>query len=279
MRTNPWAADAHLSPKSVVREMWERAFTFREFVNTYGLTRSEGAVLRYLSDAFKALRSGVPAAARTEEVTDLVEWLGELVRQVDSSLLDEWEQLTSPDQPLDVPVAVPARPRPLTGNERAFTAMVRNALFRRVELFARRRWYDLGELDGGAGWDADRWERGRADVLRGPRRGATGADARGPALLIVDKSEPGIWRVRQIVDDPEGDHDWGSTSRSTSRPRTRRRGRDPARRRRPEGLAARPGPTRGMGPMPCRIGPPRRSERSYPRRQRTLPSSARRRTR
>ena len=86
----------HLSPKSVVREMWERAFTFREYVSVYGLTRSEGAVLRYLSDAFKALRSGVPADARTEEVTDLVEWLGELVRQVDSSLLDEWEQLHQP---------------------------------------------------------------------------------------------------------------------------------------------------------------------------------------
>src|SRR4051794_17458847 len=80
-RSNPWAADAHLSPKSVAREMWERAMTFREFVSTYGLTRSEGAVLRYLSDAFKALRSGVPASARTDEVTDLVEWLGEQVRQ------------------------------------------------------------------------------------------------------------------------------------------------------------------------------------------------------
>jgi hypothetical protein len=208
-QTNPWADDGNLSPKSVVREMWERAFTFREFVNTYGLTRSEGAVLRYLSDAFKALRSGVPAAARTEEVTDLVEWLGELVRQVDSSLLDEWEQLTSPDQPLDAPVAVPARPRPLTGNERAFTAMVRNSLFRRVELFALRRWYDLGELDSGAGWDAERW----GEVVRAyfAEHGElnTGADARGPALLIIDKSEPGLWRVRQILDDPAGDHDWG----------------------------------------------------------------------
>ncbi|GAA3169673.1 DEAD/DEAH box helicase [Blastococcus jejuensis] len=208
VRTNPWAADAHLSPKSVVREMWERAFTFREFVNTYSLTRSEGAVLRYLSDAFKALRSGVPAAARTEEVTDLVEWLGELVRQVDSSLLDEWEQLTSPDQPHDVPVAVPARPRPLTGNERAFTAMVRNALFRRVELIALRRWYDLGLLDAESGWTADRWE----EVVRGyfaeHAELNTGADARGPALLIWDK-QPGVWRVRQILDDPDGNHDWG----------------------------------------------------------------------
>jgi hypothetical protein len=207
-RSNPWAADAHLSPKSVVREMWERAMTFREFVSTYGLTRSEGAVLRYLSDAFKALRSGVPAAARTEEVTDLVEWLGELVRQVDSSLLDEWEQLTNPDDGPVAEVAVPARPRPLTGNVRAFTAMVRNALFRRVELWALRRWYDLGELDSAAGWDAERWgEVVRAYFAEHDEVG-TGADARGPALLIIDK-EPGLWRVRQILDDPAGDHDWG----------------------------------------------------------------------
>ncbi len=208
LQSNPWAADARLAPKSVVREMWERAFTFREFISVYGLTRSEGAVLRYLSDAFKALRSSVAAAARTEELTDIVEWLGELVRQVDSSLLDEWEQLTSPDQPLDTPVAVPARPRPLTGNERAFTAMVRNALFKRVELFARRRSYELGQLDSASGWTADRWE----DVIRAYFAEhddvGIGADARGPALLIIDR-RPDVWRVRQILDDPAGDHDWG----------------------------------------------------------------------
>ncbi|KUI30279.1 RNA helicase [Mycobacterium sp. GA-2829] len=208
LQTNPWAADGTLSPKSVVREMWERAFTFREYVSVYGLTRSEGAVLRYLSDAFKALRSGVPAAARTEEVSDIVEWLGELVRQVDSSLLDEWEQLTSPDQPLDAPVTVPARPRPLTGNERAFTAMVRNALFRRVELFARRDWAALGELDGAAGWKAQDWAEVGDEYFDEHDDVGTGADARGPALLIFDR-QPGVWRVRQILDDPAGDHDWG----------------------------------------------------------------------
>ncbi len=208
LQSNPWAADGRLSPKAVVREMWERAFTFREYVSVYGLTRSEGAVLRYLSDAFKALRSGVPAAARTEELTDIVEWLGELVRQVDSSLLDEWEQLTGPDQPHDVPVAVPARPRPLTGNERAFTAMVRNALFRRVELFARERWDELGELDAGAGWTADRWADAGDDYFAEHDEVRTGADARGPALLIFDR-RPDVWRVRQILDDPAGDHDWG----------------------------------------------------------------------
>ncbi len=209
VQSNPWAADGRLSPKSLVREMWERAMTFREFVSVYGLTRSEGAVLRYLSDAFKALRSGVPAAARTDELTDIVEWLGELVRQVDSSLLDEWEQLTSPDQPAGVtPEVRAAPPRPLTANERAFTAMVRNALFRRVQLFARERWDELGELDSAAGWTAQRWaEAGEAYFTEHESVG-TGADARGPALLVFDR-RPDIWRVRQILDDPAGDHDWG----------------------------------------------------------------------
>lgn len=211
LQSNPWAADARLSPKSVVREMWERAMTFREYVSEYGLTRAEGAVLRYLSDAYKALRSGVPATARTEELTDIVEWLGELVRQVDSSLLDEWEQLTSPDQPHDTPVAVPAPPRPLTGNQRAFTAMVRNALFRRVQLFARQRWDELGALDGGSGWTAQRWEQVGDDYFGEHDGVRTGADARGPALLIIDRA-PEVWRVRQIFDDPAGDHDWGFTA-------------------------------------------------------------------
>ena len=208
LQTNPWAADGQLAPKSVVREMWEGAFTFREYVSVYGLTRSEGAVLRYLSDAVKALRSGVPTAARTEELTDITEWLAELVRQVDSSLLDEWEQLTSPDQPLEAAVAVPVRPRPLTGNERAFTAMVRNALFRRVELFARERYDELGALDTGSGWTAQRWQDAGDAYFDEHDDVGTGADARGPALLIIAR-EAEIWRVRQILDDPAGDHDWG----------------------------------------------------------------------
>ena len=106
---HPWIAESALSPKSVVRDMWERAMTFGEYVAFYGLTRSEGLVLRYLSDAYKALRQTVPEAARTEELADLIEWLGEVVRQTDSSLLDEWEQLVDPDRPEVVPSVVERR--------------------------------------------------------------------------------------------------------------------------------------------------------------------------
>ena len=133
---HPWIAESALSPKSVVRDMWERAMTFGEYVAFYGLTRSEGLVLRYLSDAYKALRQTVPEAARTEELTDIIEWLGEVVRQTDSSLLDEWEQLVDPDRP-EVVEVTPAAVATITTNVRAFRVLVRNAMFRRVELLAR----------------------------------------------------------------------------------------------------------------------------------------------
>ena len=132
--------------------------TFVEYVSFYGLAHSEGLVLRYLADAYKALRQTVPEEARSLEVGDLIEWLGELVRQVDSSLLDEWEACATrrPAAP-DVVRGPPNRTPPVTANVRAFRVLVRNALFRRVELAARRQYWDLGELDGEQGWDADAW--------------------------------------------------------------------------------------------------------------------------
>ena len=154
-RGHPWVADYQLAPKSVVRDMYERAMTFVEYVGFYGLSRSEGLVLRYLADAYKALRNTVPAEAKTEELTDLIEWLGELVRQVDSSLLDEWEQLRDPSGALVAQAE--AGPPAVTRNVRAFRVLVRNALFRRVELAALGRYAELGELDADAGWDAAAW--------------------------------------------------------------------------------------------------------------------------
>ncbi|MCL2788895.1 MAG: DUF3516 domain-containing protein, partial [Micrococcales bacterium] len=93
-RTHPWIADYPLEPKSVVREMREHAMTFNELIARYSLARSEGVVLRYLTNAFRTLRDSVPPSARTDEVEEIVEWLGETVRAVDSSLLAEWERLT-----------------------------------------------------------------------------------------------------------------------------------------------------------------------------------------
>jgi hypothetical protein len=207
---HPWVADHPLRPKTVVRDMYERAMTFTEYVSFYSLARTEGMVLRYLTDAYRALRQTVPDTVRTEELGDLTEWLGELVRQVDSSLLDEWEQLAAgaDSAALVEPDPLTDRPQPVTTNARAFRVLVRNALFRRVELAARRRYTELGELDAASGWDADAWREAMGEYFDEHAQLGWGPEARAPGLLVIDQ-EPGRWVVRQIFDDPEGYHDWG----------------------------------------------------------------------
>lgn len=205
----PWIGDFELSPKSVVRDMFERAMTFADYVGYYGLARSEGLVLRYLSDAYRAARQTIPDEAKSEELRDLIEWLGELVRQVDSSLVDEWESMVNPTTVQDAaaPVVPPAPPSVLS-NPRAFRVLVRNELFRRVQLAALEDWAALGDLDAASGWDAEAWATAMDDYFDAHGSLSTGPDARGPALLIVTEA-PGDWTVRQIFDDPAGDHDWG----------------------------------------------------------------------
>ncbi|WP_433508186.1 DEAD/DEAH box helicase [Pseudonocardia halophobica] len=210
-RGAPWVEDARLSPKSVVRDMSERAMTFHEYVAFYQLARSEGLVLRYLADCYRALRQTVPEHARTDELTDLIEWLGELVRQVDSSLLDEWEKLAAGGGVEDesAPPSLDQGPAGVTRNARAFRVLVRNALFRRVELASLNRWDLLGELDKEAGWTADRWREAFQPFfdLHGFGGIGIGPDARGPEMIDIVE-EPERWLVRQVIDDPADDHDW-----------------------------------------------------------------------
>ncbi|WP_413803124.1 DEAD/DEAH box helicase [Streptomyces iranensis] len=210
-KSHPWVGDHPLSPKSVIRDMYERAMTFTEFTSFYDLARTEGIVLRYLASAFKALDHTVPDDLKSDDFQDLIAWLSEMVRQVDSSLLDEWEQLANPEEESAEEAQERAdQVRPVTANARAFRVLVRNAMFRRVELAALDKVAELGEMDADSGWDEDSW----ADALDGYweeyEELGTGAQARGPKLLrIGEDPEHGLWRVRQTFDDPNGDHDWG----------------------------------------------------------------------
>ncbi len=224
---HPWVRETDLSPKSVVRDMYETGRTFTEFVSFYGIARSEGLVLRYLSDAFRALRQTVPERVKTDELDDIIEWLGETVRQIDSSLLDEWAALNDPESVARATAAaaageLPAPPRPITANERAFRVMVRNAMFHRVRLAAQDRYADLAQLETAAAAMTDppgkvemtaaAWESALGGYWDEHEAIDDGPAARAPALIMIEPSAPGSgprsWTVRQIVDDPEGHHDW-----------------------------------------------------------------------
>ncbi len=217
-QTHPWLPEEALAPKSIVREIFEQGYSFTEFVSRHQLARSEGLVLRYLTDAYRTLRHTVPDAHRTEEFEELLDWLGETVRQTDSSLLDEWEAMTDPET---VAVAVaneaPPPPRPLSQRERAFTVMLRNAMWRRVEAVARD---DLDALMRGERATADLFDPPREVVMTRSLWDAAiedyyaehdeiglDAEARSPRNLHIDRSGD-IWRMRQTLADPDGDHDW-----------------------------------------------------------------------
>ena len=206
-RSHPWVSEDALSPKSVVRDMYERAMTFAEYVAFYGLTRSEGLVLRYLGDAYRALRQTVPDSVRSYELDDIEVWLGAIVRQTDSSLLDEWESLTSPWVAGSSSVVAPVETR-LTANVRAFTVLVRNAMFRRVEWAARRR---TAELTESSSWSEEEWAEALEEYFADHDSIDTGPDARGPRMLLLEKA-PRAWEVQQILGDPAGDHDWRITA-------------------------------------------------------------------
>lgn len=218
----PWVAQYDISPKSVVRDMFERAMTFGQYVQYYNLTRSEGILLRYLTDAYRALRQTVPREIKTDALTDIIEWLGETIRQTDNSLLDEWERLSRGEEsPMgtsrdSLDELLEEQASAITDNPRAFRIMVRNAMFQRVELFAQEKEKTLGALDADSGWDRERWADAMDDYFNEYEDIYTDAQARGPALIRIQENPAGLkgfWQVQQVFDDPDGNHDYGINAR------------------------------------------------------------------
>ncbi|MEM7142870.1 MAG: DUF3516 domain-containing protein [Actinomycetota bacterium] len=190
-RHHPWVGRDRVNPKSVAREMLEFAETFNQFVARYGLKRSEGLVLRYLTDVYKTLVQTVPMDHVTDDLDDVTEWLGAMIRRVDSSLIDEWERLRNPDDDEPEVRAPGADPDDITVNERAFRVLVRNEMFRLVTELASRR-TDLLADDIAPYWAEHDW---------------IGIDGDARAASWFDLS-PDATMATQIIDDPDGHHEW-----------------------------------------------------------------------
>ena len=203
---HPWLGQENLRPKSIARDLYERAMTFREYVNYYGIKGSEGVLLRYLSDVVKGLQKTVPDSAWTSQLEDIFEWLSALVRQIDSSLLDEWERLQNPDQLEEAAI----RPQlvDITTQTRAFRVMIRNATFRWVQLFARAEYAAMAEDGTGDLSDpatikqavSGYWQQFDAVVID--------ADARSSHRLLETALDQNQISVEQIVCDPDGFNEW-----------------------------------------------------------------------
>ncbi len=202
---HPWVGGDTVKPKSIARDMFERSMTFGEYTNHYGLKQSEGVLLRYLSDVYKGLTQNVPASttktATNHELDEIAHWLGTLVRQVDSSLLDEWERLQHPDAAVSEirpPSTADDDAGTITSDQRAFRTLVRNAAFRWIEQLARHE-RPAGSVEGlnVRALMVPYWDEYDAIEIDG--------DARNASRFTFDAT---TGRVEQTIHDPQGNDEW-----------------------------------------------------------------------
>lgn len=202
----PWARDYYLRPKSILRDMLETAADFKTYIQHYKLARSEGTLLRYLSDAWRVLDRTVPTEKRSESLDDIVAWLGFIVRTTDSSLVDAWEAAG------EVPDALPPEVTDAVVKDRhGLTVLVRNALWRRVRLFKAEELPTLGDLDQPCGFGERRWRAVLDEFHDAHDELLLDADARSTAYFQVDESDEKsdhVWHVTQIFHDADGDNDF-----------------------------------------------------------------------
>ena len=222
---HPWVGQENIRPKSIAREMFEEYRSFSDYVRDYDLQRSEGLLLRHLNGVYKVLAQTVPEGAKTDEVRELEIYLRTMLRQVDSSLMDEWEKMRDPGyQAADTKEVRPPKPEEadVTRDRKAFTAAARNRIFTFLRSLV------LGEFEEAVAqlaedavaeaspWDADGqpWTPERLKALLEAYRAEHGTprlDPEGRNLrhtYVQPDPEARTWRIQQMLVDAEGLNDW-----------------------------------------------------------------------
>ena len=208
---HPWVGQENIRPKSIAREMYENFQSFSEYIRDYDLQRAEGLLLRYLSEVYKAVVQTVPLTAKNEEIDAIVDYFGTMIRQIDSSLLDEWERLRNPAYIAPVTDdggAATSEAPDITRDRRAFTVLVRNAVFRFVRALACRDYEEAltlvqtTETTDTLKTIMDSFYAEHARIL-------TDTKARAPVNTVVKPLDgENRWLVHQTLKDLEDNNDW-----------------------------------------------------------------------
>lgn len=208
-KKHPWVQHDNVRPKSVARDLFERCMTFPEYVKEYGLQRSEGVLLRYLSDAYKTLLQNVPETVRTEPLEDIAAYLLTTIKHTDSSLVEEWEAMKE-GRELDLVVRpgdeLPKPKKDLAKDKKALTARVRAELHQIVKLLAKKDYEELVELQ--PEWSEEKFEAALAPYWAERQTIDTTPRARQPKWTTLIDDGPRRWTVRQSLLDVEGEPDW-----------------------------------------------------------------------
>lgn len=211
---HPWVGAENIRPKSVAREMAERFMTFADYVREYELQRSEGLLLRYLSETYKTVVQSVPETYRDDALLDVIAFLRATVRGVDSSLIDEWERLRDPayqarEADPHAAVAATLGPPPVWADPRAFAARVRNELHALLVALARKdHAAAAAALAPGSEWTPERLEAAMAPYWAEHQRIDVTPAARRPHNTFLKELAPRRWEAIQRVVDEAGEVDF-----------------------------------------------------------------------
>jgi superfamily II RNA helicase len=214
---HPWVGQENIRPKSVVREMFEQFRSFADYIKDYELQRSEGLLLRHISSVHKVLAHTVPDAAKTEQAREMEIYLHQMIRQVDSSLIEEWERMRDPNYQAQAAPAKELRPpgaeeaeRDVTRDKKAFTAEIRNRIFTFLRACVNQD-YELAleTLTERGEWDVKKLEAAVDAYYDAHSQLRLDPEARNVRHTYVKESEDKQrWRVDQMLIDREEENDW-----------------------------------------------------------------------
>lgn len=210
-KEHPWVLGHSIAPKSIARDMYEMGLSFNAYVKEYGLQRAEGVVLRYLSETYRAMNQTIPEASKTEELDDIIEWLGGELRSTDSSLLEEWQKLSDPKATLakEKSHADGKEQEDITKDRKGFVVLLRNVVWRIVQALARKDWESAAEQIRAAAITDPRitpegLESSLSTFFEEYAEMRTDPAARSPRHLQIEEAGS-EWTLRQSLVDPEED--------------------------------------------------------------------------
>jgi superfamily II RNA helicase len=217
---HPWVGQENIRPKSIAREMFETFRSFSDYIRDYELQRAEGVLLRHLNSVYKTLAQTVPDQAKTEPVQEMEIYLRTMIRQIDSSLLDEWEKMRDPsyqaaEKKEARPPGADEAAKDITRDVKNFTAAIRNRVFSFLRGLVNADYEPaLEQLDSpldveGGTWTATRLQHAMEQYHADHQRICLDPNARNARHTYVTPSEDKkTWRVQQMLIDPEEHNDW-----------------------------------------------------------------------
>jgi superfamily II RNA helicase len=222
-KKHPWVGEENIRPKSIAREMFEEFRSFADYIKLYDLHRAEGVLLRHLSSVYKVLAQTVPDSAKNEALQEMELYLATMLRQVDSSLLDEWEKMRDPNYRPNSDTAEVRPPgaeeaaRDITRDPKAFTSAIRNRIFQFLRALVNQDFEGaLSELaieiaDDQTPWTTDRLRTALDEFHVDHGRIRLDPEARNARHTYITPSEDRrTWRVQQMLIDPDELNDWAA---------------------------------------------------------------------